>query len=59
MCEREKKINSFQITVTIFKACKKCKAPIQKGFLKWRTSKQNILSALLYIAHPKIGEGKS
>ena len=28
--EREK-INSFEITVIIFKACKKCKSPIQKG----------------------------
>ena len=29
--EREK-INSFEITVIIFKAYKKCKSPIQKGF---------------------------
>ena len=27
-----KKINSFEITVIIFKAYKKCKSPIQKGF---------------------------
>ena len=33
-CVREKKINNFEITVIIFKAYKKCKSPIQKGFLK-------------------------
>ena len=32
-CEREKN-NSFEITVIIFKAYKKCKYPIQKEFLK-------------------------
>ena len=31
VCEREK-INSFEITVIIFKAYEKCKPPIQKGF---------------------------
>ena len=30
LCERIKKINSFQITVIIFKAYKKYKSPIQK-----------------------------
>ena len=31
-CVREKKINSFEITVIIFKAYKKGKSPIQNGF---------------------------
>ena len=41
--ERERKRNNiFQFTVIIFKAYKKCKSPIQKGFYKCRTSSQNI-----------------
>ena len=33
VCETErKKINGFEINVTIFKTYKKCKSPIQKGF---------------------------
>ena len=32
LCVGEKKINSFEIIVIIFKANKKCKSPIQKGF---------------------------
>ena len=31
-CVGEKKINSFDIIVIIFKANKECKSPIQKGF---------------------------
>ena len=30
--EERKKINSFEITVIIFKAYEKCKSPIEKGF---------------------------
>ena len=32
VCGREKKINNFEIIIIIFKAYKKCKSPIQKGF---------------------------
>ena len=38
VCEKEKKTNSFEITVIIFKAYKKCRSPIQY---------QNILFLLL------------
>ena len=34
LCVREKKNNSIEITVIIFRAYKKCKSPIQKEFLK-------------------------
>ena len=32
VCVREKKNNSFEIHVIIFKVYKKCKSPIKKGF---------------------------
>ena len=32
VCVRERKNNSFEITVIIFKTYKKFKSPIQKGF---------------------------
>ena len=61
VCESEKEINSFEITVIVFKAYKKSKSPIQKGFSKRRTSNQNMLfSADLFLFfgdRPKNGEG--
>ena len=54
MCER-KKINSFEITVIIFKAYKKCKSPIQKGFLKGLVTKTYIF--LYFRDRPKDGKG--
>ena len=55
--ERERKRNNiFQFTVIIFKAYKKCKSPIQKGFYKCRTSNQNIFFSS-FRDHLKNGEG--
>ena len=45
VCEKEK-INSFEITVIIFKAYKKCKSHIQKGLQMCGTPKQNILEKM-------------
>ena len=54
VCER-KKINSFEITVIIFKVYKKCKSPIQKGFLKGLLAKTYLF--LYFRDCPKNGEG--
>ena len=56
LCVREKKNNSFEITVTIFRAYKKCKSPIQKEFLKGLLT--NISFFLYFRNRPKNGEGK-
>ena len=41
---------SFEITVIIFKAYKKCKSPIQKGFLKGRLIKTSFFLSVLKMA---------
>lgn len=56
MCVRDTGINSFEITVIIFNAYKKCKSSIQNGFEKCGTSNQNILFPLLQ-GRPKNGKG--
>ena len=46
--ELKKTLNSFEITVIIFKAYKKCKSPIQKGFLT-KTSFQSKQTSKVYM----------
>ena len=47
LCVREEKTNCFEITVIIFKAYRKFRSLIQKGFLKCRISNPIILSHFL------------
>ena len=56
LCVREKKNNSFEITVIIFGAYNKCKSPIQKEFLKVLLT--NISFFLHFRDRPKNSEGK-
>ena len=56
LCERKKKKNSFEITVIIFRAYKKCKSPIQKEFLKELLT--NTFFFLYFRDRPKNDEGK-
>ena len=53
--EREKK-NSFEITVIIFRAYKKCKFPIKKEFLKGLLTNTSFF--LDFRDRPENGEGK-
>ena len=53
LCEREKN-NSFEITVIIFRAYKKCKSPVQKEFLKGLLTKTS--SFLYFRDRAKNGE---
>ena len=48
-------MNSFEVTVIILKAYKKCKSPIPKGFLKGLETKTYIF--LYFRDRPKNGEG--
>ena len=57
LCVRErKKSNSFEITVIIFRAYKKCKSPVQKEFLKGLLTNTSFF--LYFRDRPKNGEGK-
>ena len=56
LCVREKKNNSFEITVIIFGAYKKCKSLIQKEFLKVLLTNTSFL--LYFRDRPKNSEEK-
>ena len=53
--ERESQNNSFEITVTIFRACKKYRSSIQKEFLKGLLTSTSFF--LYFRDRPKNGEG--
>ena len=56
MCERERKNNSFEITIIIFRAYKKCNFPIKKEFLKGLLTNTSFF--LDFRDRPENGEGK-
>ena len=60
--ERERKSNSFEITISIFRAYKKCKSPIQKEFLKGLLTNTPFfftLETVLKLAKEKKGDVES
>ena len=56
VCARETKSNSFEITISIFRAYKKCKSPIQKEFLKGLLTNTSFF--LYFRDRSKNGKGK-
>ena len=56
LCVWAKKNNSFEITVIIFRAYKKCKSPIRKEFLKGLLTNTSFF--LYFRDRPEISEGK-